>query len=85
MREGGCWPFVERGGMLAVHREREVAICSEREEATVCCGGREGQRISTLLRNLKFNDVRVSILEVVHTAFKVSISEKDEPFRKFLA
>ena len=25
-REGGCRPFVERGGTLAIHREREVAI-----------------------------------------------------------
>ena len=25
-REGGCRPFVERGGTLAVHREREVAV-----------------------------------------------------------
>ena len=25
-REGGCWLFVERGGMLTVHPEREVAV-----------------------------------------------------------
>jgi hypothetical protein len=44
------------------------------------------------LGNSIFNDVGVSMdfnkflrLEVVHTAFKASILEKDEAFQKFLA
>ena len=86
MREGGCQPFIERGGMLAIHQEGEVAVWWERKEAAVCYGRSEEQWISTLLRNSKVNDVgllnSMDLNKLQLTTWSCSYSIQGEHIRK---
>ena len=79
LREGECWLFIKRGRSPFIERGRTPPFVERGRTPLFIVV--QGRTMNFCLRNSKFNDVGVSNsmdlrLEVVHTAFKVSILEK---------
>ena len=80
LREGGCWPFIKRWRSLFVETGRRppfIVVGGKNNEFLPCWEIRS----STMSEfQVQWTWTNCSLwLEVVHTAFKGSISEKDEP------